>query len=155
MLTAMPDTPEQRPEGALLQEALKRKRISVREAAGRASISEGRWRQIVLGYQAASRGQRVEVIAPASTLAKMAWAVNVTPDELVAAGRSDAAEALREMGDADERDDAIIRVMKSSIPDERKKQLVKLLIAERQAIERERINRADGLIAMFEENNHT
>lgn len=108
----MDDSSWLRPEGELLRHARRRREspISTRQAAeATPRVSPGWWQQIEKGYRSAGRGQRVEVVAPAETLARMARAVGVTPDELVKADRSDAADALRDMqpapavaGDTDE-----------------------------------------------------
>lgn len=92
----MSDEPDQRPEGALIAEALARHvpKISQRAAARRAEISETRWRQIVQGYQQLANGVRAPVSAPAETLARMAAAVDVTADDLRRVGRDDAALIL-------------------------------------------------------------
>jgi hypothetical protein len=90
----MPNRPEPPPWGALITAALGRARLSVRAAASRAGISEGRWRQIAGGYQVVSSGVYAPVRGPAGTLAKMAAVAGVAPAELSAAGRPDAAEAL-------------------------------------------------------------
>ncbi|MFE6021659.1 helix-turn-helix domain-containing protein [Streptomyces sp. NPDC056441] len=84
------------PEAVLIKEALKRERISGREAARRAVVSDSRWRQIINGYQTVS-GTHVPVQAPADTLARMAQAARVTADQLRNAGRPDAADALTEL----------------------------------------------------------
>jgi len=68
--------------------------MSAREAARRAGISQGRWRQIAGGYQVISPGVYAEVRGPAATLAKMAAVAGVTAAELRAAGREDAAQEL-------------------------------------------------------------
>ena len=91
----MDERPEQPPEGKLIAEALARSGISIRQAAKRAKISYGRWRQIASGYQNVSPGSFARVRAPAATLARMASVVGVTPDQLTGAGRADAAEILR------------------------------------------------------------
>lgn len=88
------DSEHQKPWGRLLDEARKRSGLSARGAADRAGISEGRWRQIVNGFQSAGQGQVVKVAGPDDTIARMAWAVGVTPDELRAAKRERAAEVL-------------------------------------------------------------
>lgn len=93
----MVDRPAQPPEGKLIAAAAKSRRLSQREAAKRAGISEGRWRQIVQGYQTVS-GNHVPVRGPDSTVARMAWAVGVSTSELMESGREDAAEVLREIG---------------------------------------------------------
>lgn len=87
------NSPEQPPEAALIKEALKRSRLSGREAARRAGISDARWRQIVNGYQVVS-GHQVPVRAPDETLARMAHAAGVAADDLRAAGRPEAADLL-------------------------------------------------------------
>jgi transcriptional regulator with XRE-family HTH domain len=90
--------PEPQPEGILILDALKRTRLSGREAARRAGISEGRWRQIVNGYQVVAKGVYHSTAgAPADTVARMAQAVYIEPDALEAAGRGDAAEELRNL----------------------------------------------------------
>lgn len=93
----MDERPEQSPEGRLLGLAQKRSPLSARKAAEVAGMSEGRWRQIVSGYQTVSRGVYAPVRAPAETVARMSRVVSVTPEELEAAGRPDAAEELRSM----------------------------------------------------------
>lgn len=93
----MTDRPEQLPEGRLIALAQKRARLSGREAARRAGMSEGHWRAIVSGSRSISKGNWVPVGAPADTLARMAEAVGATPEQLEAAGRADAAEELREL----------------------------------------------------------
>ena len=90
----MESRPEQPPEGRLIHDAANRLDLSIREAAKRAGISYGRWRQIVVGYQNISPGVYGAVHAPAKTVAKMAKVVGVTPAQLTEAGRDDAAEAL-------------------------------------------------------------
>ena len=90
----MESRPEQPPEGRLIHDAADRLDLSIREAARRAGISYGRWRQIVMGYQNVSPGSFAPVHAPAKTIAKMARVVNVSPAQLTAAGRDDAAEVL-------------------------------------------------------------
>lgn len=90
----MSDRPEAPPEAQLITAALKRAKMSAREAARRAGLSDARWRQITSGYQAVS-GTRVPVSAPAETLARMAEVVGVTAEQLTEAGRGDAAEELR------------------------------------------------------------
>lgn len=92
----MNERPEQPPEGKLIAAAADRMDLSIREAARRAGISYGRWRQIVMGYQNVSPGNFAAVHAPAKTLAKMARVVGVTPEQMEAEGlRPDAAESLR------------------------------------------------------------
>jgi transcriptional regulator with XRE-family HTH domain len=97
----MADRPQPPAWGALLAAALKSAGLSAREAARRAGISEGRWRQITGGYQVVSPGVYAQVRGPAATLAKMAAVAGVTPAQLRAAGREDAAaELARQQGRA-------------------------------------------------------
>lgn len=92
----MEQRPEQPPEGRLIAAATKRMDLSIREAARRAGISYGRWRQITSGVQNVSPGSYAAVHAPARTLAKMARVVGVTPEQLETEGqRPDAAEYMR------------------------------------------------------------
>jgi transcriptional regulator with XRE-family HTH domain len=94
----MTTKPEPQPEGKLITEARKRARLSGREAARRAGISEGRWRQIVNGYIVVAKGVYSPVVAaPAGTVARMAQTVDLSPEALAAAGRPDAAEELRQL----------------------------------------------------------
>lgn len=90
----MSERPLPPPWGALLTQALGRAGLSAREAARRAGISEGRWRQIAGGYQVVSAGVYAPVRGPADTLARMAAVVGVTPAQLRRAQRPDAARAL-------------------------------------------------------------
>lgn len=94
--------PEQRPdptpEGLLIQRAMVRKGVNATDVAAGAGITPGRWRHIVNGAQPLGGGRYHPVRAPAATLARMALAVDVTPEELEAAGRPDAAEVLRDLG---------------------------------------------------------
>jgi hypothetical protein len=81
-----------------MTKALAGAKLSAREAARRAGISEGRWRQIAGGYQVVSAGVYAPVHGPAQTLARMAAVVGVTPAQLTEAGRPDAAQALASSG---------------------------------------------------------
>lgn len=90
----MTERPEPPPWGALITAAQASEGFSAREAARRAGLSEGRWRQITGGYQVVSPGVYAQVRGPAGTLARMAAVVGVTPAQLRAAGRDDAAQVL-------------------------------------------------------------
>lgn len=70
--------------GELLEQARADLRISAREAARRAGISETRWRQIVSGSQV-RRGRDVPVNPKARTVVAVALAVLVDPAEALAA----------------------------------------------------------------------
>lgn len=70
-------TPTQ-PEEARIIDAAQKSAVpamSMREAAKRAGMSDGRWRQIVKGYQGTGTG-RIPVVAPDDTLARMALVVD-------------------------------------------------------------------------------
>jgi hypothetical protein len=95
----MTQRPEPPPWGALIRAGLARDGLSAREAARRAGLSEGRWRQITGGYQVVSPGVYAAVRGPAGTLARMAAVAGVTPQELRAAGRDDAASLLARQSD--------------------------------------------------------
>lgn len=90
----MAERPDQRPEGALIERARIRKNLSVRKIAPVAGISEARWRQLVSGYSTPTAGVMVAAKAPDLTLARMARAVGVTPDQLREVNRVEAAEVL-------------------------------------------------------------
>ncbi|WP_157251064.1 helix-turn-helix domain-containing protein [Nonomuraea typhae] len=87
-------------EGALLRVARQRLRpkLSMGDAAEQAGITADYWGHIERGYQSMGKDQPPrEVIAPASTLAHMARAAKLTPEELAEAGRTDAADFLRDL----------------------------------------------------------
>lgn len=88
------DNEHQRPEGALIEQAAKLKKLSARKAADLAGMSDARWRQIVNGYASAGAGQVVQVDGPDETIARMARVVGVTADQLRDAGRVSAADVL-------------------------------------------------------------
>lgn len=92
----MSETAEyQRPEGRLIQEVADSKGVSMRALAEAIGMSEARVRNIVNGYQAVGQGQRISIHGPEDTVAKMAGALKISPEQLEAAGRPDAAHALR------------------------------------------------------------
>src|SRR5579864_1523134 len=93
----MDQRPEPPPEGKLIADAASHLDLSIREAARRAGISYGRWRQITAGYQNVSPGVYAPVHAPARTVAKMAAVVGISPEQMETAGqRPDAAEVMRD-----------------------------------------------------------
>lgn len=94
------DLPPRTKEGALLRRARQRlsPRLSIAAAAKRAGVSAENWGHVERGYQSQGRGQPPRVvIPPGDTLAHMAYAVNITPDELAEIGRKDAADLLGEI----------------------------------------------------------
>jgi transcriptional regulator with XRE-family HTH domain len=111
----MADKPKQPSEGLLIKNARERANLSVRAAARRASMSEGRWRQIENGYQTPAKGEFYPVRGPDMTVARMARVVDVAPEELADSGRADAADKLRELNaprpaTAGQRDDFDLRI---------------------------------------------
>lgn len=82
-------------ERELLKRALQASGMSARQAASKMDISDTRLRHIINGYQPVGRGQRIHVVAPEDTLARIAMVLDVSPEELEAAGRADAAHELR------------------------------------------------------------
>lgn len=94
------DVPTPTEEGKLIRRARQRYRpkIAMADAAARVGISTENWGHIERGYQSTGRGHQPRtVIPPADTLAHMANALDVTPEELSAIGRQDAADALRDL----------------------------------------------------------
>lgn len=90
------DEPKPTPEGKLIaqrREAI-RPKLSQNRAAKAIGLSGNRWRHIEKGFQTVAAGIKAPVMGPADTLAKMAQLVGVTSDELIAAGRQDAADEL-------------------------------------------------------------
>lgn len=77
------------------------KGVSVRRAAKVAGLSEGRWRQIAKGYQQVTKGVRAPVSAPVDTLARMALAVGLEPQQF----DGELAEAMRAVGPVPPADD--------------------------------------------------
>ena len=106
----MADRPDPPPWGVLISVALRAAGMSAREAARRAGISEGRWRQITGGYQVIRPGVYAQVRGPATTLAKMATVAGVTPEALAAAGREDAGRVMREQQERRDGDEMLARV---------------------------------------------
>lgn len=82
-------------EGALLRDARTARGMSIEQAARAAGYSGSRWRQIESGYATVEAGVYRAIKARPDTLATMARAVGITPDQLDRAGRPDAAEHLR------------------------------------------------------------
>ena len=98
--------------GRIIEEARVaiRPKLSQRKAADRAGISDSRWRQLVMGFQAI-RGQVVEDDGPADTLARMAQVVGVCPEQLRAAGRPDAADILERLAGRDGEPDPVAQLV--------------------------------------------
>jgi transcriptional regulator with XRE-family HTH domain len=132
-MARMTTKPEPQPEGKLIMDARKRARLSGREAARRAGISEGRWRQIVNGYMVVTKGVYSPVVgAPADTVARMAQSVDVTPEQLEEAGRADAAEELKKLN-------AGARAVADHVPDDLDRRIARLKADPRKLRQLERI----------------
>ena len=69
--------------------------LSRRQAAARAGISPSQWGDVERGSKTAGSGVVAPVRATAETLARMARAIGVSPEDFEAAGREDAASLLR------------------------------------------------------------
>ena len=123
----MPTRPAPPPWGALITAALRAAGLSAREAARRAGISEGRWRQITSGYQVVSAGIYAPVRGPAATLARMAAVAGVTPAQLEQAGRADAAAILAASPGADA-GDAILRRVREMNTDQARELLATIAV---------------------------
>lgn len=87
--------PPQPPVMKLIQERRTRRGLSFRAAGTAAGISEARWRQLESGSRDI-RGVHVEEPAPDKTLARMAYATGVTPQELKDHDRPEAAQLLED-----------------------------------------------------------
>src|SRR5580700_6542965 len=94
-----PDTP---PEAEVIRLAREAMDMTAQDAAEASRARDGKgvsaayWRDVERGY-GGRRGQRVPTRASARALAAMARVVGVTPPELAAAGREDAARVLAEI----------------------------------------------------------
>ena len=74
MATRRTNTPSTWPLGEFLRE--QRGKMSIREAARRADISESRWRQVEAGYQRMAGGIEVPVHPRAETVSAMCRAIS-------------------------------------------------------------------------------
>lgn len=97
MMLPMDRRPDRPAHGRLIENAREqiRPKLSQNAAGKAAGMSGNRWRQIVNGVMP-SEGIQVTVRGAAETIARMAAAVGVTPEQLAGEGeRPDAAEELR------------------------------------------------------------
>jgi transcriptional regulator with XRE-family HTH domain len=89
------------PEGQLIRRVrdLSIPKLSIRAAAERIGLSPEQWGYIERGYRPTGAGQPPRPFSPpAATLARMACALDISPERLESEGqRPDAAEILREM----------------------------------------------------------
>jgi transcriptional regulator with XRE-family HTH domain len=96
----MNDLPAPTAEGELIRQArdLAIPRLSIRAAAARIGMSPEHWGNVERGYRYTKQDDPTRSFAaPAATIAKMASAVGVTPDQLAEVGREDAARLLEEI----------------------------------------------------------
>lgn len=130
----MPDTT---PLGELIEQAREEKGLSKREAARRAGISEGRWRQVVSGQQK-SGNVTIRVNPRPATIVAMARAVGVDEKKAMdAAGYTSwipqFAPAVEHVDaidvPADDPVEALIEEIYANahMPEERKQELVRLI----------------------------
>jgi transcriptional regulator with XRE-family HTH domain len=145
------EVPRQPREGSLIEEAAKATGLSVKKLSANAGISDTRWRHIVRGRQPAAGGGEVAVTAPAATLARMAHVVGVTAEQLVEAGRADAADLLQRIEaepagsprlaraplPADRGADEIDLIYASNMPARRKLELIRRVLQLRAEVELE------------------
>jgi hypothetical protein len=124
----MSERPDPPPWGALITAALRRVRMSARQAAPQAGISEGRWRQITSGYQVVSPGVYAPVRGPAATLARMAAVAGVTAADLRAAGREDAARMLETLATDSEADAQLLARIRSMDRDRARELLAQIAV---------------------------
>lgn len=134
------------PLGALLENARTHLKISKREAARRAGISEARWRQVVTGLQN-TRDRGTPSNPRAVTVAAMARAVDLDPDEALRVAGLDPLPHARQVDANDAGDSAIRRVLLSDLSVDQKERIVEMLLGERQEAERRLRARVDELIA--------
>ena len=86
--------PQPPPEAELIRASREAPpKMTIRHAADLAAMSEGRWRQLENGGWK-RRGRWETETAPAQTLALMARAVGITPQQLESVSRHDAAAEL-------------------------------------------------------------
>lgn len=90
-------------EARLIRRAREARGLNPEDAAARVPLrlGGGRWRQIEKGYERLTPLKAVK--ARPTTLAHMAHAVGVTPERLAEAGRTDAADILREIEHQEQR----------------------------------------------------
>lgn len=116
--------PAQPPEAAALRIARIRQNLSVSSAAERAGVSTSLWRQVEAGYTTPAKGVHAPKIAPAATLARMARAVDLQPDDLESQGhRPDAAAILREMARQQEGSQPAVPAMADGLPPIRRREV--------------------------------
>lgn len=81
--------------------------VSLRKAAATARISYTQWRNLTVGMPRA--GHRIQVHASAAVVARMAEAVNASPEDIAAKGRGDAAALMLKAENTRDANDALER----------------------------------------------
>lgn len=94
MMVGMSDD-EVRPILRVIDDLRAMRGMSKREAARAAELSEGRWRQLVVGYQL-NKGAKIAATAPDATVARMALAVGMKPADAERLGEPAISRLLRE-----------------------------------------------------------
>lgn len=81
-------------ESELIERARKRivPTVSITEAAKRVGLSRNRYSDLEKGFRWLAAGEIIENVAPAETLARIASGLDISPKELIAVGRADAAK---------------------------------------------------------------
>lgn len=81
-------------ESELIERARKRiiPTVSITEAAKRVGLSRNRYSDLEKGFRWLAAGEVIENVAPAETLARIASGLDISPKELIAVGRADAAK---------------------------------------------------------------
>lgn len=94
-------------EAQLIAAAIKREGRSIRSVARDVGLSEARLRQIVNGYASGGAGVKIPVVAPAATLARIAFVLGIPPSTLRESGRGDAADEMVDFYVGERNQDAI------------------------------------------------
>jgi transcriptional regulator with XRE-family HTH domain len=102
---ATPSPIQQPPVMQLIRQRRKSMHLSYDRAGALAGISGTRWRQLEDARRAIRGVGYIPEVAPAATLARMAYAVGVTPAELDAQGHAEAAGELAGVLEARGRED--------------------------------------------------
>lgn len=125
-------TPEPPPEAQLIQRLREEMfpKVSLREAARRAGFSVATWTQIEQGYRRVTRDTVISITGTDEKVARMGLVVGATTDQLIDAGRADAAVLLKKLiaAGADPRAKTVeaVRQSRDFTPDQ-KRQLIELL----------------------------
>lgn len=110
-------TEELSPAGQLLEAA--RGSMSKREAARRAGISEGRWRQIVTGVQRMGKGNVIPTTTKPETLTAMARAVRADVAAVLTAAGFEPPDSVSGGDDDEASTDTLLYQRPQGLSDER------------------------------------